>query len=186
MMIVIAGPAGVGKGSLVKKLLAANPTMKLSVSATTRAPRPDEVDGVHYEFVTAETFDNLVRNGQMLEWAWVHKRHRYGTSRLQVAKLQEEGFDVILEIDLDGARQIRVSEPKALQIFISPPSWQELEKRLRNRATESESEISLRLETARHEMQAKHEFDIEVINDDLDKTTQEVLDLVADRKEAND
>lgn len=186
MIIVIAGPAGVGKGSLVSRLLQANPDLKLSVSATTRAPRPGEVDGVHYEFVTSETFDNLVKNDQMLEWAWVHKRHRYGTSRQQVAKLNEEGFDVILEIDIAGAKQIRNTAPEALQIFISPPSWEELETRLRKRATESESEISIRLETARHEMQAKNDFDVEIVNDDLDKTTQEVLDLLATRKEAND
>lgn len=186
MIIVLAGPAGVGKGTVVGRLLKAEPKLKLSVSATTRSPRPGEIDGVHYEFVSAEEFDELVANSQMLEWAWVHQDHRYGTTKSQVAQLTDDGFDVILEIDLDGARQIRKSAPEAFQIFIAPPSWEELERRLRDRGTETEDQIQTRLATARAELAAQSEFDVVVINDDLDKTVQEVLDLVADRKEAND
>ena len=177
-LYVLAGPSGVGKGTIVRELLAASEAIWLSVSATTRPPRPGEVDGVHYRFVDNPTFDDLVESGGMLEWATVHKVHRYGTPRTPVLEAQERGQVPLLEIDLDGARQVRASMPEAIQIFIEPPSMEELESRLRGRGTEAEEEIARRLETAREEMAAREEFDIRVVNDDVSRATAEILQIM--------
>ena len=177
-LYVLAGPSGVGKGTVVRELLAACDAIWLSVSATTRPPRPGEVDGVHYSFVDDAAFDAMVESGNMLEWATVHKVHRYGTPRQPVLEAQRRGLVPLLEIDLDGARQVRASMPEAVQIFIEPPSMEELEARLRGRGTESEEEIARRLETAREEMAARGEFDIRVVNDDVSRATDEILQIM--------
>lgn len=177
-LYVLAGPSGVGKGTVVRELLAACDKIWLSVSATTRPPRPGEIDGVHYSFVDDDAFDAMIESGNMLEWATVHKVHRYGTPRLPVLEAQERGLVPLLEIDLDGARQVRASMPEAIQIFIEPPSTEELEARLRGRGTESEEEIARRLETAREEMAARGEFDIRVVNDDVSRATDEILQIM--------
>ena len=185
MIVVIVGPAGVGKGSIVSGLLAKREDFVLSVSATTRKPRPSETDGVEYYFVQDEQFDRLVATGEMLEWAWVFGLNRYGTPKKPVDELVAQGKTVILEIDLDGARQVRKTAPDAVQIFIAPPSFEELESRLRGRGTETEQQLQARLTTAKEELRAQQEFDQVFINDDLEKTTQEVLDYVLRRKEEN-
>ncbi|MDR9363017.1 MAG: guanylate kinase [Microbacteriaceae bacterium] len=184
--MVIVGPAGVGKGSIVSGLLSRREDFVLSVSATTRKPRPSETDGVEYYFVDDQQFDRLVAREEMLEWAWVFGLNRYGTPKEAVKNLQDKGKSVILEIDLDGARQVRKTAPEAVQIFIAPPSFDELESRLRGRGTETEDQLKARLETAREELAAQNEFDRVFINDDLDKTTQEVLNYLLQRKEEND
>ena len=186
MIVVIAGPAGVGKGSIVSGLLSKREDFILSVSATTRKPRPSETDGIEYFFVEDEQFDRLVSRGEMLEWAWVFGLHRYGTPMEPVQKQLALGKTVILEIDLDGARQIRNTAPEAIQIFIAPPSFEELESRLRGRGTETEEQLQARLETAKAELAAQEEFNRVFINDDLEKTTQEVLNYLLQRKELND
>lgn len=186
MIVVIAGPAGVGKGSIVSGLLAKREDFVLSVSATTRKSRPTETDGVEYFFVEDEQFDRLVARDEMLEWAWVFGLNRYGTPKEPVRKLQEQGKTVILEIDLDGARQVRKTAPDAVQVFIAPPSFDELEARLRGRGTETEEQLTARLETAKVELAAKEEFDRVFINDDLAKTTDEVLNYLLQRKDEND
>jgi guanylate kinase len=186
LIVVIAGPAGVGKGSIVSGLLAMRDDFVLSVSATTRAPRASETDGVEYFFVDDEQFDRLVSRGEMLEWAWVFGLNRYGTPKDAVRNLQKDGKTVILEIDLDGARQVRETAPEAVQIFIAPPNFEELESRLRGRGTENKEQLRARLDTAKQELQAQEEFDRVFINDDLDKTTQEVLNYLIQRKEEND
>ena len=186
MIVVLAGPAGVGKGSIVSGLLSSRPDFVLSVSATTREPRESETDGVEYYFVSEEQFDRLIEDRQMLEWAWVFGLNRYGTPKKPVDKLQAAGKTVILEIDLDGARQIRKTAPEAVQIFIAPPSFDELEQRLRGRGTETEDQLSARLETAKEELRSQNEFDQVFINDELDKTTHEVLDYILRRKEENE
>lgn len=186
MIVVIAGPAGVGKGSIVSGLLASGNDFVLSVSATTRKPRPTETDGVEYFFVDDYQFDRLVARDEMLEWAWVFGLNRYGTPREAVRKQQDQGKIVILEIDLDGARQVRNTAPDAVQIFIEPPSFSELESRLRGRGTETEEQLKARLETAKEELAAKDEFDRVFINDDLDKTIDEVLNYLLQRKDEND
>lgn len=178
-LFVIAGPSGVGKGTIVSRLLDADPRIWISVSATTRPPRAGESEGVHYYFVSDEEFDRMIDEGQMLEWAWVHGKSRYGTPRQPVLDAQAKGLIPLLEIDLDGARQIRKSMPEAMQIFIEPPSMEELERRLRGRGTEDEVEIQRRLETARGEMAARDEFDVCIVNKDVSGATRQILHLMS-------
>ncbi|MDU1464887.1 guanylate kinase [Dermabacter sp.] len=167
-VVVVAGPTAVGKGTVTRRLLEKHPEVYLSVSATTRDPRPGEVDGIHYFFWSPEQFDDAVKNGDMLEWALVHGRNRYGTPRSAVEAARAEGRAVILEIDLEGARQVRSSMPDARFVFLAPPSWDVLVERLVGRGTESPEEQERRLETARVEMAAEEEFDVTIVNDDLD------------------
>ncbi|MGX6403917.1 guanylate kinase [Dermabacter hominis] len=168
-VVVVAGPTAVGKGTVTRRLLEKHPEVYLSVSATTRDPRPGEVDGIHYFFWSPEQFDDAVENGDMLEWALVHGRNRYGTPRSAVEAARAEGRAVILEIDLEGARQVRSSMPDARFVFLAPPSWDVLVERLVGRGTESHEEQERRLETARVEMAAEEEFDVTIVNDDLDE-----------------
>ncbi|MCT2025959.1 guanylate kinase [Dermabacter hominis] len=168
-VVVVAGPTAVGKGTVTRRLLEKYPEVYLSVSATTRDPRPGEVDGIHYFFWSPEQFDDAVKNGDMLEWALVHGRNRYGTPRSAVEAARAEGRAVILEIDLEGARQVRSSMPDARFVFLAPPSWDVLVERLVGRGTESPEEQERRLETARVEMAAEEEFDVTIVNDDLDE-----------------
>jgi guanylate kinase len=166
-LTVLAGPTAVGKGTVSAFVRERYPQVWLSVSATTRPPRPGEVDGVHYRFVDDATFDAMVAAGEMLEWAVVHGRHRYGTPRGPVEQALREGRAALLEIDLQGARQVRASMPEARFVFLAPPSWDELVRRLVGRGTESEAERERRLATARDELAAESEFDVTIVNDDV-------------------
>lgn len=177
-LIVLAGPAGVGKGSIVRWILENRNDFTVSVSATTRDPRPGEVDGVHYHFVTNDQFENLIAEGRMLEWAKVHGANYYGTMRAELERAEAEDKHLLLEIDLQGARQVAKLMPNAIQIFIHPPSFEELERRLRSRATETESQIQTRLETARMELASAGEFQYQVINENLEQCALEILSLV--------
>lgn len=174
VLVVLAGPAGVGKGTVVKALVDAYPQLQVSVSATTRNPRPDEIDGVSYFFVDDVRFDEMVARGELLEWATVHGKHRYGTPRKWVEEQLIAGNNVLLEIDLDGARQVKQALPQSLSIFLAPPSWEELEQRLRERGTETEEEIQRRLQTAKTELEAASEFDSVIVNEILDLTVKEL------------
>ena len=147
MLFVISGPAGAGKSEIVKTVLKNHPDVQLSVSCTTRAPRPGEIDGVHYHFVSDQRFDELVKENVFYEWAHVHQ-NRYGTLKSVVAEQLEKGNDLILEIDVQGCLQVLEQEPTAVGIFVSPPSRENLEKRLRARGTETEEKIRQRLLTA--------------------------------------
>ena len=177
-LTVLAGPTAVGKGTVVAALRRLHPELQVSVSATTRAPRAGEVDAKHYHFVTPEGFDELIAQGQMLEWATVHGRHRYGTPRGPVDEALAAGRPVLLEIDLDGARQVRASMPEAQLVFLAPPSWADLEARLVERGTEGEEERARRLKTALVELAAESEFDVTVINDDIDRAAHELAHLM--------
>lgn len=177
-LTVLAGPTAVGKGTVVHALKDRHPELVVSVSATTRAPRPGEIDGVHYRFLSEEQFDGLVAEGGMLEWARVHGRHRYGTPRRPVEEALARGESVLLEIDLDGARQVRRSMPGAFFVFLAPPSWEELVARLVGRGTEDEVERERRLETARIELAAESEFDVTVTNADLEEAVTELARLM--------
>lgn len=177
-LTVLAGPTAVGKGTVVQALRKLHPELVVSVSATTRPPRPGEVDGVHYRFLSDDEFDELIASDGMLEWATVHGRHRYGTPRGPVEDALARGERVLLEIDLDGARQVRSSMPGARFIFLAPPSWDALVARLVGRGTENEEERLRRLETAKIELAAEEEFDVTVINDDLDRTVSELAQLM--------
>ena len=167
-LTVITGPSGVGKGTLVQRLLERNPKIWLSVSATTRSPREGERDGLSYFFQSRERFDALVADGGLLEWA-EFAGNCYGTPRAPVEAELSTGRPVLLEIELEGARQVRRSFPDAVQIFLSPPSFEELERRIRGRGTDPESAIQRRLARAQEELKAKAEFDAVVVNDDLDQ-----------------
>ncbi|MEY3908826.1 MAG: hypothetical protein RLZZ90_733 [Actinomycetota bacterium] len=177
-LTVIAGPTAVGKGTVVKYILEHFPNVHLSVSATTRAPRPDEVEGKSYFFLTHEKFDELIADGQMLEYAVVHGHNKYGTPKQPVVDALAAGQLVLLEIDIQGAEQIKAAMPEVKLIFIAPPNWDELVRRLKGRGTESEAEQAVRLETAKQEMQAREHFDHVVINDDVARCANEVVDLM--------
>jgi guanylate kinase len=177
-LTVLAGPTAVGKGTVSTYIRDNYPEVWLSVSATTRPPRPGEVDGVHYFFVSAERFDELVATGQMLEWAVVHGVNRYGTIRSTVEQAMAEGKSVLLEIDLQGARQVKESMPEANFVFLAPPTWDEMVRRLVGRGTETPDEQRRRLETAKLELAAEPEFDFTVINDDVKRAADELVSLM--------
>jgi guanylate kinase len=172
-LIVLTGPSGVGKGTLLRSLLRRHPELYLSISVTTRAPRPGEVHGENYYFVTRPEFEQMVMSQQLLEWAEFAGNY-YGTPRKPVEDQIRQGNWVVLEIELQGARQIFQSLPDTLGIFILPPSMAELEHRLRSRAQDSEEAILRRLERAKTEVSAADEFDICVINDDLERALDRI------------
>jgi guanylate kinase len=177
-LIVVAGPSGVGKGTIVHRLLARDPErLALSVSATTRDPRPAEVDGIDYRFVSDEGFDRMIEAGELLEWAEI-VGHRSGTPRAFVEERLAAGRDVVLEIDVYGAEQIRERVPNALLIFLMPPSMEELERRLRGRGTEDEEGIRSRLATARGELPQAAWFDHVVVNDEAGRAADEVAAII--------
>lgn len=177
-LTVLAGPTAVGKGTVSTYIRDNYPEVWLSVSATTRSPRADEEEGVHYYFVSAAEFEALVSNGQMLEWAIVHGRNRYGTLRRTVEEAVSDGKSVLLEIDLQGARQVKESVPDANFVFLAPPSWEEMVRRLVGRGTESVEEQQRRLETAKLELAAESEFDHTVINDDVRRAAAKLVSLM--------
>ena len=176
-LTVLTGPSGVGKGTLVNRLRERHPSLWLSVSATTRAPREGERDGEHYFFHTRDRFDALVAEGGLLEWA-EFAGNCYGTPRQPVEDQLVGGLPVLLEIELEGARQVRRSFPQAFHIFLAPPSFEELEQRIRGRGTDSEEAIQKRLARARQELEAQGEFDAVVVNDDLDLALAELERLM--------
>ena len=157
-----------------------HPAVWLSVSATTRPPRPGEADGRHYFFVDDREFDRLEASGQLLESATVHGRARYGTPRGPVDRALAAGRPALLEIDLQGARQVREAMPEALFVFLAPPSWDELVQRLVGRGTETEEERATRLATARTELAAAQEFDVTIVNDDVARAAEELVSLMVD------
>ncbi|QHG20036.1 guanylate kinase [Nostoc sp. ATCC 53789] len=172
-LIVLTGPSGVGKGTLMRSLLQRHPELYFSVSATTRSARPGEIDGKNYYFVSRSKFEQLVAEGEFLEWAEFAGNY-YGTPREAVLNQIQSGKLVVLEIELEGARQIRASFPSALSIFILPPSFDELEKRIRSRAQDSEEAIARRLLRAQEEIQAADEFDIKIVNDDFETALNDI------------
>jgi guanylate kinase len=174
-LVVLAGPTAVGKGSVAAAVRERHPDVWISVSATTRSPRPGEQEGVHYYFVSDDEFDAMVERGELLEWAVVHKAARYGTPRGPVEEALAAGRLALLEIDLQGARQVRSTMPDALFVFLKPPSWDELVRRLVGRGTETESERSRRLETAQEELAAEREFDVTVVNHEIHAAADELV-----------
>ena len=175
---MISGPSGVGKGTVCAALRKHRPEVFFSVSMTTRKPRPSETDGVSYHFVSDEHFRELVEAGEMLEHAIVHGLHRYGTPRADVEQALAEGRTVVLEIDRQGARQVKENLPEAKLVFLQPPSWDELVKRLRGRGTEDDETQARRLETAKLELEAIAEADEVVENDDVEQTVTTLIGLM--------
>ena len=177
-LTVLAGPTAVGKGTVAAHVREHHPEVWISVSVTTRPPRPGEVHGRHYWFVTDEEFDKLVDDRELLEWAVVHQRARYGTPRRPVVEALAAGRPALLEIDLQGARQVRASMPEALFVFLKPPSWEELVRRLVGRGTETAEERERRLVTAREELAAETEFDATVVNTEVHLAAEELVALM--------
>lgn len=176
-LFVLSGPSGAGKGTLVKRVLQRVSDAWVSVSATTRQPRPGEVDGRDYFFLDQPRFDELVSQGGFLEWAHVHG-NSYGTLRSRVQDRIDHGSQVILEIDVQGAFQVKKAMPEAHLIFIEPPSLEELERRLRGRGTETEEVICNRMKTAEVELARKMEYDVQVVNDELERATEELVSYI--------
>lgn len=177
LLTVLSGPSGVGKTTLAKHVREAHPEVWLSVSATTREPRPGEVDGVHYFFYGRPAFEELIAKGEFLEHA-EYAGNMYGTPRHAVEQRLESGQPVLLEIELQGARQIRAAMPAARLVFLAPPSWEVLEQRLRGRGTEPEDVIERRLETGRVELAAESEFDVTIVNTTVEAAAAELVALV--------
>lgn len=177
-LTVLAGPTAVGKGTVSAYIRENYPQVWFSVSATTRDPRPGEEEGVHYYYVSDEEFQSMIDNRQLLEYAKVHNSYMYGTMKSMVDEALDSGKHVLLEIDLQGARQIRNNMPDANFIFLAPPSWDELVNRLVGRGTETPQEQESRLETAKEELAAEPEFDHTVINDDVARAAEEIIEIM--------
>lgn len=178
-VVVLSGPSAVGKSTVVRCLRERVPDLHFSVSATTRAPRPGEVDGVDYHFVSPARFQRLIDEGALLEWAEIHAGlHRSGTLAEPVRAATARGFPVLIEVDLAGARAVKKAMPEALTVFLAPPSWEDLEARLVGRGTETAEVMQRRLETARIEMAARDDFDRVVVNRRLESACSELVSLL--------
>lgn len=176
-VFVITGPSGVGKGTLIKRLLSSCPNLELSISATTRGPREGEVDGVDYHFLSPEDFSRRRDQNDFLEFAAYSGNH-YGTLRSEVERRLDAGHSVVLEIEVQGAQQVRAAKPDSIQIFIAPPDPTVLRERLAGRGTDSADAIDKRLETAEIELASQGDFDHLIVNDDLETATEELVAIV--------
>jgi guanylate kinase len=182
LLIVISGPSGVGKDTVIKRLLELDPNLKYSVSYTTRPPRPGEVDGVDYRFVTREEFEGLIRDGALLEYA-TYDSHLYGTPIAPLNEARAAGYDIVLKIDVQGAEQVRKRAPDALRIFLAPPNMDELLRRRTERHSESPRDQTARQLIAQDEMELAPHFDHVVVNDDLERAVEEVLAIIRRARE---
>jgi len=181
MLIVLSGPSGAGKGTVCSRLLEKNPNIALSISYTTRTPRPGEKDGVNYFFTDKETFEEMIKEGCFLEWANVYNNY-YGTPRKFVEERINNGQDVILEIDIQGAKQIRQTWEDAVFIFILPPDLEELKRRIEKRGSETEESMRLRLMCALEELKALSSYDYVIVNDDLEKAVEKLQAIIIAEK----
>ena len=177
-LVVISGASGVGKGTVLGIMMEKRKDLKFSVSATTREPRDSETEGVHYYFVTKERFEEMIASGQMLEYS-AHNANYYGTPRAQAEEKMQVG-SVLLDIEPNGAKQVKESLPEAVLVFIMPPSMEELENRLRGRGDTPEDQIAMRLERAVWEMEQRHWYDHVVVNDSAERCAEEILKIIAD------
>ena len=177
-LVVISGASGVGKGTVLGIMMEKRKDLQFSVSATTRPPRPNEVDGVHYYFVTKERFEEMIASSQMLEYS-AHNANYYGTPRAQAEEKMESG-SVLLDIEPNGAGQVKKAAPDAVLVFIMPPSMEELERRLRGRGDTPEDQIAMRMERAVWEMEQRHWYDHVVVNDDAQRCAEEILKIIAE------
>ncbi|MGE5581920.1 MAG: guanylate kinase [Bacillota bacterium] len=181
LLIVVSGPSGVGKNTVISNLFNCWPGLKYSISATTRAPRPNEVDGRNYFFISESEFVKRIEAGAFLEWAKVYD-HYYGTPKSYIEEMLAAGFDMILDIDVQGASKIKKTMPEAVLVFLSPPSLAELKKRLIGRQTEPESEIIRRLQYIKTEFQAVPEYDYFIVNREIDLTCQQIECIIQAEK----
>lgn len=178
-LVVISGASGVGKGTVLGIMMKKREDLSFSVSATTRAPRPGEVDGVHYYFVTKEQFEDMIAKGEFLEYD-AHAANYYGTPRAQAEEKMAGGGSVLLDIEPNGAKLVRQAAPEAILVFIMPPNVEELERRLRGRGDTPEDQIVMRMERAVWEMEQRHWYDHVVVNDDAERCADEILNIIAE------
>ncbi|MEA2682672.1 MAG: guanylate kinase [Chloroflexota bacterium] len=181
LLIVVSGPSGVGKDTVLRRLFELDPSLSYSVSYTTRQPRPGEVDGRDYSFVTDEEFDAMIAHHDLLEWEPVHT-HRSGTGRSRVVEALDAGRDIVLNIDVKGGVRIRELVPEAMLVFLAPPSLEELDRRRRGRGTEDEAELARRAADAEIEMGYSPQYDVIVVNDGVERAAKEILDLIQQRR----
>lgn len=177
-IFVISAPSGTGKTTIVKKLLDEVPNLMLGVSYTTREPRPQEKDDVDYKFVDETEFKKMIKSGGFIEWAEVHGKC-YGTPKKEVEDKLKENMDVLLDIDTQGADKVKKKYPNAITIFLLPPSFDELERRLRSRGTNTEADVEKRIDNARKEYIRRHEYDYQVVNDDLNEACEEIEEIIS-------
>lgn len=182
MLIVLSGPSGVGKDTLIRRLLELDRNLRYSVSCTTRPPRPGEIDGVNYTFISRERLQQLIEEGAFLEYA-EYDGHMYGTLKERVERALAEGHDIVLKIDVKGAEQVREKVPDAVFIFVAPPSLQELERRQEQRNSESSGEMAARRKIAELEMTFASKYDHVIVNDNLERAVAEVLAVIRDARE---
>lgn len=176
-IFVISAPSGTGKTTIVKKLLDKVAGLKLAVSYTTRKPRPQEKDGVDYVFVKEDEFQNMVKKSEFVEWAEVHGQY-YGTPKKDVDNALKENYDALLDIDTQGASKVKQKYPDSILIFLLPPSFEELERRLTSRGTNTKEDLEKRINNAREEYARRHEYDYQVVNDDLNEAYEEILEII--------
>lgn len=181
LLVVVSGPSGVGKNTIIARLFNLLPGLKYSISATTRAPRPNEIDGQHYFFQSEAEFKQKIDSGLFLEWARIYQ-HYYGTPKPYVEEMLASGVDLVLDIDVQGASQIKKALPEAILIFLSPPSLAELKRRLIGRQTESEEEIGLRLQYIETEFKAVFDYDYFIVNQSIDLTCQQIECIIQTEK----
>jgi guanylate kinase len=181
LLAVVSGPSGVGKDTVLQRLFELDPSMSYSVSYTTRQPRPGEVDGRDYSFLSDAQFDAMVAAGELLEWEPVHT-HRSGTGRRRIEETLDAGRDIVLNIDVKGGLRIRDLVPDAMLVFLAPPGLEELERRRRGRGTEDEAELARRGADAQIEMGYSPQYDVIVVNDDVERAAKEILDLIQERR----
>ena len=175
-LVVISGASGVGKGTVLNRMMEMRKDLQFSVSATTRDMRPGEIDGVHYYFITKERFEDMIARGEFLEYD-AHHANYYGTPRIQAEQKQEKGH-VLLDIEPMGAKQVKAAKPDAVLVFIKPPSMEELERRLRGRGDTPEDQIAIRMERAKWEMEQAAWYDYVVVNDDVQRCAEEILSII--------
>ena len=180
-LFVLSGPSGAGKGTLRKKMFQNVPGISFSISCTTREPRTGERDGIDYHFLTVDEFQRLLERGEFLEHAEVHG-HFYGTLRDDAVRMLNSGSDILLEIDVQGALQVREKMPESILLFVAPPSFEELEQRLRERGTESEERLQIRLRNARWEMGKAALYDYVIINDDIERAAKELEGIILEQR----
>lgn len=181
LLIVLSGPSGAGKGVIYNSVIERMPNIKKSISVTTRAPRPHEIDGIHYHFINIDQYRKMIANNEFLETASVY-RNFYGTPKEPVFKMLENGDDVMFEIDVFGTKQIKAKYPDCIAIFVMTPSFKVLEQRLRGRNTETEDSILTRLGNAKHELKEYKTYDYFVINDDIDDAIEDVISIIRAEK----
>ncbi|MBP5426852.1 MAG: guanylate kinase [Clostridiales bacterium] len=184
VLVVVSGSSGVGKGTILRKLVKDNENIKFAISATTRKPRPGEVDGVDYFFKTEEEFRAMMENDELVEWV-NYCGNFYGKSKKYIEEMSKAGYDLVVEVEVEGAKNVKKVYPDSISVFILPPSFEDLERRLRDRGTESEESIQRRLKRARDEQKEVQNYDYTVVNDEIDNVIGFIIKIINDKKHSN-